>query len=289
MTRLTSTLSFLLAVGILIAGALGPLGLGIIRFHVTELVENQYLGGEIVTLAIAAPALVAAGILWRRLDPLAPVIAIGPAIYTVYTFITVILGQEYGRLPGNAGKAFFLYAGLVSGGTALAVLSGRQIAVRESPRLTSGLCRALAAAFLLIVAFFALAWVGQILLVYRGDPPAEYVDSPNLFWLIKMLDLAFLLPVFALTSAGLLRRHAAAVRFAYGLIGYAVCMSGAILGMAIAMQLKGDPSASPGMILFLTPVFAVLAWLAIRMLRLYRPGRLDDDRDAVTGAGHAAT
>lgn len=92
MTRLTSTLAFLLAVGILIAGALGPLGLGIIRFHVTELVENQYLGGEIVTLAIAAPALVAAGILWRRLDPLAPVIAIGPAIYTVYTFITVILG-----------------------------------------------------------------------------------------------------------------------------------------------------------------------------------------------------
>lgn len=289
MTRLTSTLAFLLVAAILVAGALGPLGFAVIRFHMTELVENQYLGGEIITLALVAPALGVAGLLWRRHDPLAPVIAIGPAIYTVYTFITVILGQEYSRFPGNAAKAFFLYAGLVLVGTALAVLAGRQIAVQPAPPLTTGLRRSLATAFILVVAFFSLAWVSQILLVYRGDPPAEYMDSPNLFWLIKMLDLAFLLPAFALTAAGLLRRHTAAVRLAYGLIGYAVCMSGAILGMAIAMQLKGDPSASPTMILFLAPVFAALALLAIRMLRLYRPGRRDDDRHAVTGVGHAAT
>lgn len=286
---LPAVLSFVLALGLVVAGILGPLGIGVIRFHMTELVENQYLGGEIVTLFVAAPVLAVAGLLWLRGSPLAALLAFGPALYTMYTFITVIVGQEYARFSGNAGNAFVLYVALIAGSFLLVLLAAARVLALPTPEIPRGERMALGITFLGIVAFFALAWSGQIALVYRGDPPAEYVDSPTLFWLIKMLDLGFLLPAFALAGVGVLRRQAVPVRVAAGMTGYAVCMSAAILGMAIAMHLKGDPSASAGMILFLTPACAGLAWLEFRLLRLYRRS---EGRWAVAptaGAGHATT
>lgn len=269
---LPATLAVLLAAGIAVAAILGPLVLGVIRFHMTDAVENQYLGGEIVSLLVVAPALVVAGVLWHRGDRLAPALAFGPAIYTVYTFITAILGQEYARFPGNAEKAFFLYVALIAGGVTLAVLAGAGLAAQPASPLPEGLRRSVAGVFLTIVLFFALAWIGQIAQFYRGERTTEYIDSPTLFWLIKLLDLGFLLPVFAAMGVGMLQRHPAALKLGYGMIAYAVCMTGAILGMAIAMFLKDDPAASPAMVAFLGPVLAVLGWLAFRMLVIYRRG-----------------
>jgi hypothetical protein len=45
-------------------------------------------------------------LLWLRDDRLAPALALGPALYTVYTVVTAILGQDYARFPGNVERAF---------------------------------------------------------------------------------------------------------------------------------------------------------------------------------------
>src|SRR5690606_3146505 len=216
-----------------IAGVLGPLVTGMIRFRLPDAAVNQYVGGEIVTMFIAAPALIAAGVLWLRNHRLAPVIAIGPAAYTVYTFITAIVGQEYGRYDGNVENAFFLYAGLVLGGWLLVVLAGLDLLMANVPTMPDGLRNVTAGVFLVIAAFFALAWVGQIAQVYGGERSDAYLESPTLFWLIKLMDLGFLLPLFATTGVAMLRGQRLATTLAYGMVSYAVCMAAAVLGMAI--------------------------------------------------------
>lgn len=281
-------ISLLLAIAIVTAALLGPLIFGVIRFRMTELLENQYLGGEIVSLFVVAPALAAAGVLWLRNDRLAPALAFGPALYAVYTFVTAILGQEYSRFPGNVEKAFPLYITIIMGGFALALVTGHELVQREAPLPADGLRRVAGGLFLIIVLFFALAWSGQILLVYRGQAPAGYEDSPTLFWLIRMLDLGFLLPAFAVTGIGLLRGWPVVVRLSYGLVSFAVCMSGAILGMAIAMLLRDDPAASVGMVAFLAPVTLGLALLAIRMLGTYRHGGSIGGINRVSEVRHAS-
>jgi hypothetical protein len=289
--RLSAIVSFVVAVGIIIAGVLGPLATGVIRFRMPEFAVNQYVGGEVVTLFLAVPALVAAGVLWLRQHRLAPVLAIGPAAYTVYTFITAIVGQEYGRYDGNVENAFFLYAGLVLGGGVIVVLAGSELLSVKAPTLPDGLRTVTAGVFLAIAVFFALAWVGQIAQVYGGERTDEYVGSPTLFWLIKLMDLAFLLPLFATTGIALLRRRRLAFTLAYGMVSYAVCMAAAVLGMAIAMVLRDDPSASAGMIAFLTPVTLLLAVLAWRLLMTYAHGGEGDmahRRPTIPiGRGHA--
>jgi hypothetical protein len=279
--RMSAVLSFLVALGIVIAGILGPLVTGIIRFHLPENLVNQYIGGEVVTLAVAAPALLAAGMLWLKGDRLAPALAFGPATYTIYTFITAIVGQEYSMYDGNAERAFSLYVGLVAGGIAIAVLATAELVQQPAPLPPNRLLRGAAIIFLLIAAFFALAWTSQIALVYRGDPPSGYVEGPTLFWLIKLMDLGLLLPTFAVIGIGLLKRHPMAIRFSYGMVSYAVCMSGAILAMAVAMMLKDDPAASGVMIAFLAPITTGLVYVAVSMLRLYRHGRADRTADVM--------
>lgn len=274
--RLSAIVSFVVALGILIAGVLGPLVTGMIRFRLPDAAVNQYVGGEIVTMFIAAPALIAAGVLWLRNHRLAPVIAIGPAAYTVYTFITAIVGQEYGRYDGNVENAFFLYAGLVLGGWLLVVLAGLDLLMANVPTMPDGLRNVTAGVFLVIAAFFALAWVGQIAQVYGGERSDAYLESPTLFWLIKLMDLGFLLPLFATTGVAMLRGQRLATTLAYGMVSYAVCMAAAVLGMAIAMVLRDDPAASVAMIAFLAPVALLLAFLTWRLLANYAHGGKGD-------------
>lgn len=289
--RSAAFLSLALASGIIGAAILGPLLTGQIRFHLPDSLVTQYEGGEVATLFLAAPLLIAAAWLWLRDDQLAPALAFGPAVYTVYTFVTAIVGQEYALYDGNAERAFPLYVGLIAMGGAVAVISLTQLVQQPAPMPARRLRTAVAGIFLLIAAFFAIAWIGQIAQVYLGEETAEYRKGPGLFWLIKMLDLGFLLPALAAIGVGLLRQSELALRLAYGMVTYAVCMAGAVLGMGIAMWIEDDPAASIAMIAFLAPITAGLGLVAARMLMLYR--HRDDRRDrrvvgtTTLGTGHA--
>lgn len=261
--------SMALGTGIAAAAVLGPLVLKTIRFRTSAHLENQFVGGEVVSLAAVAPAAVAAGVLWLRGHRLAPALALGPALYCVYTYTTVVVGQEHARYPGNVEKAFPLYAGLVAGGGAIAAYAWSQLGNDEVPMPADGPRRGLAAVFLGIGGFVMLAWTAQIRQVITGHPSAEYTEGPTLFWVIKLLDFGFLVPAMLATAVGLLRRRPAAARAAYGLAAFATCLAGSIAGMAVAMEVKDDPSASPVMLAILLPATGGLAWLTARLLRTY--------------------
>lgn len=288
--RVAAFLSLLLAIGITLAAILGPLITDTIRFHLPDSLVVQYEGGEVVTLVVAVPLLLLAAVRWFQRDPLAAPLAFGPAAYAVYTFVTAIVGQEYGRYPGNAERAFFLYAALIALGAAVAVLALSDLVQQEASEPSAGLRRVTAGIFLLIAAFFAPSWIAQAVQVYRGQATEEYELGPTLFWLVKMLDLGFLVPAMLTVGVGLLRHSALAIRMAYGMVPYAVCMAGAILGMSIAMWLEDDPSASLAMTAFLAPVTLGLAWLAARWLMTYRPAPDRRERPlgrTTLGTGHA--
>lgn len=259
-------LALLLTAGIAVNAVLGPLALGVIRFRVSESAETQFVGGEAVSLGLVVPLLIASGILWLRGHRLAPALAIGPALYTVYTYLTAVAGQEYARYEGNVERFFPLYAALIAGGAALAVRSIAGLVAADVPEPAGGLGRAAAWMLIGIGAFFALAWATQIGRVLGGTASTEYAESPTLFWLIKLLDLAFVIPAFVTTGAGLLRHRPWAARAAYAMMAFATCIASAVAAMAIAMEVSADPASEPLMLVVVVPTALAFAGVTWRLL-----------------------
>ena len=98
-----------LGVGLAALSLLGPLVLGVVRYHVTETLRNQTIGLDAVSLLIVAPLSLFAALLVLRRHLAGAALALGVAAYTTYVLVQYILGPEYERLPGNNEVLFPLY------------------------------------------------------------------------------------------------------------------------------------------------------------------------------------
>jgi hypothetical protein len=265
--RLTGFALLLLGTGMAANAILGPLLLAVVRSHVSPAMENQQIGGELISLFVAAPVALLAGVLWLRGNRLAPLLAIAPALYAVYTYVTFVLGPEYSRYPGNNERAFPLYLVLIILGWAIALRCWPATNSERLPSLSTGLRRLLTGVLLAISLLFALAWLGSLVPVLRGGAvPQSYSDDRTMFWLIRLLDLAFVIPASVITALGLLRNAAWATRLAYALIPFQTLLVGSVAGMAAVLLVRDDPTASPAMLAITLGATVVLGVTSVRLL-----------------------
>lgn len=247
-----------LSLGVLLLGAafLGPLMTGRIRFHMSGDAVTQYVGGEVVTVLIAL-VLVALTPAWSPDRVWPPAIAAGSAAYVVYTFASVVAGQEYGRYPGNAERAFLLYTAITALAVALLVVSVRTLASHPmaGPRTAS---RWALAGLAVVV---ALLWLGQVAGFYRAGATPEYESATSLFWLIKYLDLGVVIPLAVIVA--ILQRSPTPTSDAavVTLLGFLTCLLAALVLMALEMVRRDTPGASwvvaAGAIALLVPTATV--------------------------------
>ncbi len=263
----------LLFLGVLIATSaiLGPLVLGVIKFHVSAGAEAQLVGGEVVSLFVVAPLAVIAGVLWLRRNPLAPTLALGPAGYSLYMYVQYVVGAQYERYPGNNEYAFPLYVTLIILSWSIGLSAWRALASMPLPQLSSGTRRILAALMLVLNVMFAFAWIGSIVTVLAGPSASpgwlEYEKDQTLFWLVRLMDLGFVIPASFAIAVGLLRRATWAVTLVYAFLGFQTLMVAAVAGMAIMMAIRSDPAASSTMLGVSAIISLILASILGLLLR----------------------
>ena len=264
----------LVALGLLIAAnaLIGPLALGVVRFHVSQTAENQLIGGEVVSLVVAAPLAVIAGVLWRRSNRLAPSLALGAALYALYMYVQYVVGPQYERYVGNNEYFFPLHLVLIILAWATGLRAWHALSAMRMPTIAIGTRRLLAALLLVLNATFALAWLSSVLAVLTGPHTSsawlEYQKDQTLFWLIRMMDLAFVIPASFLVAVGLLRGVEWATRLAYAFLGFQTLIVSAVAGMAIMMAARADPAANP--VLLVVTVVLALGLTALYVLLLRR-------------------
>jgi hypothetical protein len=253
------------------AGALlGPFGLEVIHYRTSATTLNQIIGGDAAALLLVAPAAILVGLLaWRR-HPAAPVLALAPASFAVYTATQLIVGQEYLRLPGNNERFFPLLLGifLLGGAVALGAWSG--IDPTRLPATSRRLDRMAGGLLLAVAAFIVFGLHLPTYIDAMRDTPTgvQYVSSPTPFWLVKLMDLGIVVPVALVTAVGLLRGALWARKPMYALAGGYALLGAAVAGMAITMWLNHDPDSSLGMVVASTSAAVTVAALAGL---LYRP------------------
>lgn len=257
-----------LGIGAAAVALVGPLGAGWLEYHVSPGAAGQARGGDVAGLVLVAPVSFIAGVLVLRRHRLGPVLALSPAAYGMYMYFQLGVSGDSARYPGNSEYFFPLLLGLF-------VLCGliMLMAVRvPAPGIGSPsrrLNRIIGVYLLLVSAFlvFGLHLPG-LLAVWRGEPTAEYLADPGLFWLVKMMDLGLIVPIAILVGILLLRTPQRVGLLRYGMTGWAALLASSVAGMAVVMQTTGDPAASG----IVTVAFSVFALLAIVLAVLvHRP------------------
>lgn len=235
-----------LAVGVALTAVLGPLIGDVIRYHVSVDAVNQVIGGDLVALALVAPvSLFAALLAWRR-HPAAPVVALGPAVFTVYTYAQLALGGDFARYRGNSERFFVVHLALFVMGSSIALKSWACVDAERLPPMSRRTQRALGS-FVLFVAGFVLVGLHLPTLIdaWRDQPRrSEYLADPGVFWVVKLMDLGIVVPVLTAVGVDLLRCAAWAQKAAYGIVGWFALLGSSVAAMSVVMQGKDDPSAS---------------------------------------------
>ena len=164
----------------------GPLLLGVLRQRVSVDATVQYLGSEPITL-LAGIVLVASA--FHERSSLATLLGAGAGLYIVYTMVTVVFGQDYHRYDGNAERWFFLFVVITL--TTIPVVARKFSLLLRAPVPELGWLHR--GTLLIIGLLFAILWISAIAKERQAHPP-EYLADPTLFWLIKFLDLAVVVP-----------------------------------------------------------------------------------------------
>jgi hypothetical protein len=249
---------------------LGPLILDVIHFRTSASGLSQVRGGDLAALVVVVPVCVGVGVLAWRDHRAAPVLALAPAFFAMYTYSQLILGNEYLRLPGNIERFFPLLLTMFIVAAAIAVRGWALARPEELPASSRRLARGSGITLIVIAVFVAVGLHLPTLVDALGDHPsgAAYLDAPTLFWVVKFYDLGIVVPAALTVGIGLLRRQVWARKPAYAILGAYVLIGWSVAGMGWSMLISGDPDASVAMAVAVTGIASAGAVFAYF---LYRP------------------
>lgn len=248
---------------------LGPLGVGVIQWHVSAIGINQTFGADAVSLVLVAPAALIAAMLWRARHRLAAPLALGLGLVTLYYAVAEILGGDYVRYPGNSERFFLLFLTLIILSWIIAARAWSSLD-REPPRPSLWLSRLFAFLLMLVAVLLGIAWTAQLVpIALTGVLRPEYLDSPSAFWTIRIVDLGFIVPVAIWTGYGLWQGAAVAIKATYALASFLTMQGASVFAMGLVMLWRQDPTASPAFFVALTPIVIAMAVLTVKLLASY--------------------
>jgi len=238
--------SALLGLGAAAVTLLGPLVTGRIEYHVSAGARHQIMGGDIAGLILVAPVSILAAVLMLRRHRAGPVVALGPAVYAIYMYSQLALGGDFDRYAGNSERFFPLFLGLFVLGGLISIRGWILVDGEHLPAIPPRIAQRLGVFLLVMATFltFGFHLPGLAEIWNGGLSSPEYVADPNVFWLVKLMDLGIVVPALLAIGVGLLRRSDWAETAGYAAIGWMALLASSVAGMAVVTQVRADPAAS---------------------------------------------
>ncbi len=257
-----SLIALVCAGALALLAILGPLGLDILKHKASQSAIYQIQGQDLINLLLLAPLCLIGGILHFRKNENAKYFLILVGIYTfLYVGLAYGIGQEWGLYDGNVEEYFWLFYILIIGGLILLMSSLSMFNENDAPDFDTRSLRIYIGLMVLFLAMFSMMWIQEILeVVTTGDTSTgSYLESPNVFWVIRYFDLGITLPLGFIGLYLLGTRPKRAYPLMLAFYGFFVTLSTAVVAMAAVMVLSNDPMVQTEG-LFIFPILAILAW-----------------------------
>jgi len=221
----------------------GPLFLGAIRYKTAAVVNNQLIGQDLVNLFLLSVISIAGGIaLWLR-KPVATYLLITTPLYLIYYVLSYTIGWEWSSpaYTGNSEKFFFyflfiLVAALIVMLYSLSVFPRDRVARFGKPGLAI-----YSVLFVFFMLVFAAMWLKEVFEVIATGTTRGYDIAPAAFWLVRVFDLGFTIPLGLISVYLLWTRPASSFPIQCMFYGFFCTMIVAVNAMGVTMLVNKDP------------------------------------------------
>lgn len=264
--RLTRPYAAASTLTLLLAAVAAGVGLFVPGFYRDAAVLLPQLSGQdLLTLAVAVPALAVSLVYARRGSLRGYVVWLGVTGYLLYTYASYALLTAFNEL-------YLVYVALF--GLTLFTLVGG--VARVDPRelkaaLDGHPVRGYVAFQALVAGLVALLWLADVgPASLAGARPASIAETTLPVPVIQSLDLAVVVPAFALSAAFLRKRRAWGYVFTGVLLVKGTTLGLAVLAMIAFMLRSGQPVPLPQIALFALLSLTGLA-LTLRFVRAISP------------------
>ncbi len=222
----------------------------------------QAIGQDFASLVIVLPTLLIAAFLASRGSARARLVWLGGLIYLVYTYVVAAFDTSF--------NSFFLVYVALLGCSLYALIGG--LVTSNMPNIKEGFTektpvKAVSIYLAVLAVLFYFLWLSEIVpALLAGGIPQSIQENGTATNAVHVLDMAWILPAFAITAVSLWRKQALGYTLAGALLSYAVLLILAILSMVVFMIWGGQPVVAPQVVIF-GGLFAITLGILIWYLR----------------------
>ncbi len=222
----------------------GPLFLGNIRYKSAPVINNQIIGQDAVNLFLLSVISIAGGIALLFRKAIAKYLLIMTPLYLIYYVLSYTIGWEWSSpvYAGNSEKYFFCFLFILVAALLVMLYS---LSIFPKDRVARFNKKGLKIYSTLLVFFllvFAAMWMKEVLEVMATGTTRAYDIAPAAFWLVRVFDLGFTIPLGLVSVYLLWTRPASSFPIQFMFYGFFLTMIVAVDTMGIVMFLKHDPT-----------------------------------------------
>ncbi len=222
----------------------GPLFLQHIKYKTAGIINNQLVGQDMVNMFVLSPILIIAGITLYLKKKIAPYLLIITPLFLIYYVLSYTIGWEWSS-PEYSGNSesytfhflFILISSLIMLLYSLSIFPQN---VESTFRKKGLIVYSVLFSFFLLI--FASMWIKEVLEVMSTGTTRAYDVAPTAFWLVRIFDLGFTIPLGLISVYLLWARPNTTYPVQFMFYGFFLTMIIAVNAMGISMFLKDDPT-----------------------------------------------
>jgi hypothetical protein len=252
----------------------GPLVRNSITYKTAAVINNQLVGQDLVNILLLTPLLVAGAIGLFLKKAFAKYLLIATPLFLIYYALSYTIGCEWSS-PSYAGNSerhtflflFVLITALIILLYSLAIFPKNAVSRFKKPGLA-----VYSVVFTLFLLVFGGMWVKEVLEVIATGTTRAYDIAPTAFWLVRVFDLGFSMPLGLISVYLLWARPDKAYPVICLFYGFFFTQIVAVNAMGWTMFLRKDPTFLMRDLVVFTVLALIIAFGFFYVRRNYRVG-----------------
>ena len=222
----------------------GPLFLQHIKYKTADFVNNQLVAQDFVNMFLLSPILIIGGVTLYFRKQISQYLLIMTPLYLIYFVLSYTIGWEWSSQKYSGNSELYTYYFLFILIASLTILLYSLSIFPQNVTSTFNRKGLIIYSFLfsIFLLIFASMWIKEVQEVMSTDTARAYDIVPTAFWVVRIFDLGFSIPLGLISVYLLWARPNTTYPIQFMFYGFFLTMIIAVNAMGFVMFLKNDPT-----------------------------------------------